>query len=387
MSVMKLKGIRIGNVIYEFDIGLPITKEVGDSVEEAEIKIGNDQSTDIYVKINKRGLYAKQLYVGVGDNAQTIQQLIASSIPAYSGGSGGSLPINIDHRIASENGNNPIAIIKETPGLTAILHSWGFIGDSLSSGYPNNYLFQNDGSGYVKDSQHFPNGFVNFYEYSWGQMMCRLMGTEGANYSNGGQTTHGWLDRYPNQTVSTYNTDGTDNVNFSSSKHNAYAIMLGTNDKTEGFPLGDVDTDIDIEHPENNNLNTYAGCYGKIISLCKEQSPSAKIFLITCPVFENGAAEPEYNDVVRLIADKFTNHAVNQSTHTNVFLVDLAANFTSAQNNELRTLYGSGHSYTQGYMYFAYAFMTYVDYIIRTNPLSFASVYAMDTALFDNGKL
>lgn len=360
-------------VLITTDDDKPVTEvhaELTDDEEEAQTWTSDDYNGkgrgEQYAKISSKGITAKGFFDFDGNNLFPIK-------------------LGIDNRILSESENNPIAIIKETPGLTAILNSWGFIGDSLSSGYPNNYLFDQNGSAYKKDEEHFIGGSVNFYKYSWGQMMCRLMGAFGSNYSNGGQTTFGWLDRYPNNTVATYNTDGTKNVRFSSTKHNAYAIMLGTNDAGNSFPSGNVNSDVDVSNYNNNNLSTYAGCYAKIISLCKEVAPSSKIFAITCPLFESPVPEPTYNNVVRDIVAKFTQYAVSMGNHTNIFLVDLAKYVPNKE--ALKYMYGAGHCHTQGYMYFAYAFMTYVDYIIRNNPLSFSSVYAMDTAIFDNGKL
>ncbi|OUP26218.1 hypothetical protein B5F25_20700, partial [Bacteroides sp. An19] len=76
--------------------------------------------------------------------------------------------------------DNPINHILRVPGYTAIFRDWGFIGDSLCSGEFECY----DGS---------TKKYIDKYEYSWGQQICRLCGADGYNFSQGGQTVKGWI--------------------------------------------------------------------------------------------------------------------------------------------------------------------------------------------------
>lgn len=75
----------------------------------------------------------------------------------------------------------PLSEIKMTPGMTTIFKKWGFISDSL-------------GSGEMQCYEGTTQKFVDMYNYSWGQMLCKLCGSVGFNYSNGGQWTKSWVE-------------------------------------------------------------------------------------------------------------------------------------------------------------------------------------------------
>lgn len=69
-------------------------------------------------------------------------------------------------RVAAKTEVNPIAVIKHDPGMCSIFHRWGYIGDSLSSG--EHEYTRKDGK----------TGYIDLYDYSWGQCMCRAMGRD-----------------------------------------------------------------------------------------------------------------------------------------------------------------------------------------------------------------
>lgn len=291
-----------------------------------------------------------------------------------SGGGGGGDSIfslgfdNIANAPASERESNPIAIVKESMGLTAMFNNWGFIGDSLTSGYM--------AMGNADDGQPIlPNR--NLYPYSWGQIICRMCGANGTNFSVGGLTTETWLNQVPDKTFAYgYNTlTETGGVKFSEDIKSAYTICLGTNDYNQKLAVGSVDSDVDVSNYRNNNLSTYAGRYAKIISLCKELSPSCKIFLITPFTWWSSGAEREgYNAVVRKLATMFPK----------VYLVDLAKHGIKAAS-----FYEYGaHCSSIGNIYVAYTIATYIDYIIRTHSEDFKLHSVIDTVRngIDNGQ-
>lgn len=82
----KIKGIEIDGVLYEFDTGLPSISEQEGGVLDESFEFASDDGSETYVRITPRGLHAKQLYVGTGPTAKTVQQLIN----AAGGGGGGA---------------------------------------------------------------------------------------------------------------------------------------------------------------------------------------------------------------------------------------------------------------------------------------------------------
>lgn len=250
-----------------------------------------------------------------------------------------------DYRIRSFN-DKPLKYIKETPGLTSIFDTWGFIGDSLSSGE----IPLSTDTTKAKD----------LYYYSWGQYMCRLCGSTGTNWSYGGCTTTSWLNSYGINTLD-------------AEKKKGYIIALGTNDCNQNFEIGSK-SDVDFSD-YNNNVNTFFGNYCKIIQQIKSVQPSAKIFVVALPNWWTNAENKGYNSAIREIATMFEN----------VYLIDL---FTYCKNNNYihnKYLIG-GHMNTQGYLWAAYVFCTYIDWIISHNPDEFADVAYIGSE-FDDGNL
>lgn len=87
----KIKGIEIDGILYEFDTGLPSISEQEGGILEESFEFASDDGTDTYVKITPKGLYAKQLYIGTGSSAKTVQQLINAAVASSGGGGGGSI--------------------------------------------------------------------------------------------------------------------------------------------------------------------------------------------------------------------------------------------------------------------------------------------------------
>ena len=248
----------------------------------------------------------------------------------------------------NENEDVPLAHMTYTPGMTAIFRSWGFIGDSLCSGEMECWEKGNDHVSY-KD----------LYEYSWGQHICRLCGAEGYNFSNGGQTAKGWIEQESQRT-------------WAGAKLNpkqAYIIAMGVNDftkaKKSGDPNpGDLKSDVNLED-YTKNADTFAGNMAGIVQRVNSVSPGCKIFVVTRPnmPFCNGEWEP-FNDVVRGLADMFDN----------VYLIDLYKYAPAYDEFFMEKHFLNGHLSAEGYLFTAYMFMDYIDWIIRHNPEDFKDV-------------
>lgn len=251
-----------------------------------------------------------------------------------------------DNRIYNSD-NNPLKSIKETIGFAAILHSIGYIGDSLMSG--ELAYIPSDGEAVYKDC----------YEFSWGQRLSALINGIATNYSSGGLTTRTWINSYINSQGIGHSNDDKSRK-FVETKFQAYINGLGTNDTNQSLPIGTID-DIDFED-YNNNADTFYGNYAKILQKAREVSPKCFLFCLTIPTIWQGAAETNgYNDAIRNIAAKLDK----------CYIIDLYKYLPS--HSYITTNYmNRGHMNTQGYQWIAYAIGTYIDYIITNNPQDFS---------------
>lgn len=229
-----------------------------------------------------------------------------------------------------------------TPGLCGIFHTWGFVGDSLCSGELESV--EKDGK----------NGYNDIYDYSWGQRMCAYMGVTGDNYSVGGETAEGWIRHFWNNPKNRNN-----NIDAKADPKQAYIIALMANDSHRGIPAGNVKTDVDLDDYNNNKGETFAGSYAGIIQRLKSIQPDAKFFVVTAP---KGRNVPDYNDVVRSMADIFEN----------VYVIDLAKYAIDYSDPDFRKAnFTGGHMNAIGYEYTAWMFLNYIDWIIRSRPEEF----------------
>ncbi|MBQ0044414.1 MAG: SGNH/GDSL hydrolase family protein [Bacteroidales bacterium] len=258
-----------------------------------------------------------------------------------------------DMRKDNPEDENPIGTIKETPGLTAIFRSWGFIGDSLCSGEMECYA---PGTDHVS--------YNDMYEYSWGMQLARLCGAEGYCYSQGGQTAKAWLETENSRTW----------AEARLTPKQAYVIALGVNDfyqyELGNLQMGDLSTDVDMEDYKRN-ADTFAGQMAGIVQRVKSIQKEAKIFVVTRPRGEEGPISYEcFNDIVRGLSDFFSD----------VYVIDLyryAWDYGTAEHVVANKL--NGHLSAAGYLQTAYMFCTYIDWIIRHNPEDFKNVPLIGT--------
>ena len=233
--------------------------------------------------------------------------------------------------------DEPLNIINQYPGFAALFTEWGVVGDSLSSGCLE-----------VKtpDEQSYHN--VDFIEFSWPQYLGRLTGSDVTNFSTGGRTAATWLS-------------GNTERDWAGAKTNPkrnYIIALGVNDSETVGTLNDIGT-YDPSTDTDTNGNTFIGHYAGIIQRLRSVSPKSKIFVVTIPKrYSDG--KQAYSKAIRSITNVFDN----------VFVIDL---FTYSKNNDYwNYMYRSGfHLQTVGYLYSAYEIMSYIDWIVRNNTLSF----------------
>lgn len=255
--------------------------------------------------------------------------------------------------------DNPLRILKRDCGYASITHDWGFVGDSLSSG---------EMECYDENGDLVPVPECDFYDYSWGQRLCKLCGVEGYNFSYGGQTARGWITGYRGEEVETYpercwkNGSGGAVTNIKQ----AYIIALGVNDQISHVTLGSK-SDIDISNYENN-ADTFYGNYAGIIQRLRSVQPRCIIFTVTMP---NDRGEgSEYNQAIRTITEMFDKS----------YLIDLETYAVDYKSEQFRKrYYMNGHMNAAGYQYTAYLMNTYIDWIIRNNWDDFIDVSLIGT--------
>lgn len=327
--------------------------------EAASIGLGvsskNTSNVGDEIYISLAGIAKNRNDYNLGSDIYTIDDIINL-------GSGDGIKLsNVDNTIQGDV-SNPLSIVKETAGLSAIFHSIGVIADSLGSG---ELQFYHDGKFVYPDC----------YEWSWGQRLAALIGNcKCTNWSSGGLRADTWIANYWNSEKSGFTLDGSESK-IKNDKKLAYIIELATNDSISEIPVGDFDTDVDISD-YNNNKSTFTGNYAGIIQRVKSIQPSAKIFCITIPEYWSDKAESVgYNDAIRLMASKFSN----------VFIIDLQkyTPIGSEFENQYKMF---GHMTTQGYQYVTYMIATYIDYIIRQNPEKFKKAAVIGTE-YDDGNL
>ena len=234
----------------------------------------------------------------------------------------------------------PLDVIKPDGGFFGIFRTVGCIGDSLSSGEMESL------------DEKGNKGYHDYYEYSWGQYMARATACTVYNFSRGGMTARDYINSFA-EASGFWNPDKV---------CQAYIIALGVNDLCfQQQPLGSIE-DIDLAHPDRN-APTFAGYYGKIIQKYKAISPKARFFLMTM-VQSGPHPEKEKAD-----------HAALLYKIARLFELTYVLDFCKyAPHHDAefrRHFYLGDHLNAAGYLLTAQQVMSYIDYLIRSNPEDF----------------
>ncbi len=223
-------------------------------------------------------------------------------------------------------------------GYARIFRTVGCVGDSLSSGEHESRM---DGE----------VGYHDFYEYSWGQYMARNCGLTAYNFSKGGMTAKAFME-YFGEECGAWKEEN---------KCQAYILALGVNEIYQNVEMGDI-SDIDVNTPENNK-DTFAGNFAKIISKLKAMQPDAKFFLVTIPNGDYEEKGEEQAELLRKMAEIFTN----------TYIIDLRK-YSPKYDEDLRKKFFVGtHMNAAGYIFTAQMITSYIDYIVRHNLEDFAN--------------
>lgn len=243
----------------------------------------------------------------------------------------------------------PLDHLLSDGGFCAIFRSIGCIGDSLASGEHESL------TGGRK-------GYHDYYEYSWGQYMARACGATAQNFSVGGLTALGFLEKMARK-------DPRFALYQPEKKCQAYIVALGCNDITavlQGkLEMGDI-SDV---HPQahSENAPSFAGYMGAILSHIKAVEPKARIFLLTMP--QRPDADPQRVPLQERHAQLMYQLA---ELFEYTYVIDLRQ-YAPAHDADFREVYYlGGHLNAMGYLLTAKQLMSYIDYIIRTHPEDFA---------------
>ena len=240
----------------------------------------------------------------------------------------------------------PLDNIKENGGYTCIFQTIACIGDSLSSG---------EFEYYVDESK--PRQYIDKFEFSWGQFMAKMTGSKVYNFSRGGMSAKEYMETFANE----------NNMFDVSKKADAYIIALGVNDLLNiKMPIGTIN-DIDV-NKYNNNKDTFAGWYGRVISKYKEINPQAKFFFVTMPK----EVDSQFN------AQMKKEHCELLHDLTKVFkysyVIDLY-NYAPIYDEAFKEkFFLHDHMNPAGYKLTALMIASYIDYIIRSNFKDFKQV-------------
>ena len=243
-------------------------------------------------------------------------------------------------------------------GFCSIFRRIGCIGDSLSSG---------------EFESVSPTGEVeyhDFYDYSWGQFLGRLCGSNVNNFSRGGMTAREYCQSFAQE-------QGFWNPEL---RCQAYFLALGVNDLFYApYEFGGSD-DICLSDWRQNR-QTFAGCYAQIIQRLQSIEPRAHFFLITIPRSDEAAEREALADRHQALLREMT------GLFPNCWLLDLRRFAPIYDSDFRRRFYLGGHMNPCGYVLTAKMISSYVDYIIRHNIAQFAETGFIGTPYrFGSGK-
>lgn len=241
-------------------------------------------------------------------------------------------------------GEKPLDTIKDDGGFCAIFRRMAFIGDSLSSGEFE--TIDNDGNRHWYD----------LYEHSWGQYIARATGCKAYNLSKGGMTGKEYWESFADMKSFWANDTAAQ----------AYVIALGVND------IINIKQEVGEVKDYLEDKDTFAAYYGKIIQRYKQISPDAKFFFMTMPKEgENDELREKHAELLYEFTKEFTNsYVIDLYKYGPVYDAKFKENF-----------YLHGHLNPMGYVLTAKMTMSYIDYIIRSNPQDFKKAGFINTGI------
>ncbi len=247
------------------------------------------------------------------------------------------------------NNEKPLEKIAPNGGFTAIFRKIAVIGDSLSSG---------EFESMTKDGT---KGYHDYFEYSWGQNLARIIGSQCFNFSRGGMTAQEYCQSYA------------DSMRFFDPQFasQCYIIALGVNDiLNQNQQIGTIN-DI-CREDYTKNKKTFAGYYAEIIQRYKKIQPRAKFFLMT--LMKESDKENLRLEHRKLLYDL-------SQYFDNTYVLDFYEYAPEYNDDFKKKFYMGGHLNPAGYVLTAHMTASYIDYIIRHNFDDFKEVGYIGTDL------
>ena len=220
-------------------------------------------------------------------------------------------------------------IKKETTEIPYLylFHKMAGVGDSLMSGE------------HVPDSEM--GNAKDVYTFSWLSNLARDARATCVHYSRGGMTAKGWISD-----SNGYRTE----LESENEKSSVYFIALGTNDKNQSYPIGNIE--------DTDDNDTFAGYYKKIIEIIHNHNEHAIIFCVS--MYDNNPISQPYSKMVNDISNLYDY----------CFFVDLIAN--GAKSTKETGLYTHNSHYTSlGYLEVSQTIKKIVEKTVSDNLESF----------------
>ena len=159
----------------------------------------------------------------------------------------------------------------------------------------------------------------------------------------------------------------------------AYIMALGANDLNGNIELGSAD-DIDLENCENNK-ETFAGYYAKIIQKYRAIEPKSRFLLMTMPRAEDTEENKEKNR--KILAHQELLYRMAE-VFPFTYVLDLVK-YAPVYDTEFRkNFFLGGHMNPAGYVLTAKMIASYIDYIIRSNMEDFSQVGFIGTGFHNS---
>ena len=237
-------------------------------------------------------------------------------------------------------------------GFCGIFRTIGCIGDSLSSGELESMNEQGE------------RGYHDYYEQSWGQYLARMAGCKVYNFSRGGMTASEYWNSFAEQN-GFWDED---------KKCQAYIIAMGVNDLINQHQELGSTADIDLDD-YNNNKNTFAGYYARIIQRLKAAQPKARFFLMNFP---RSTPDQEPHPLTGLLYD-----FADFFEYT--YVLDIEKYGPVYDEAFKKHFYLGGHLNTAGYLLTGKMVVSYIDYIIRHHFEDFAQIGFVGTDFHNCG--
>lgn len=245
----------------------------------------------------------------------------------------------------AKGNEDPLDNIPADGGFAGIFRTIACIGDSLASGEFESLNDNNE------------RGYHDMFEYSWGQYLGRLVGSRVYNFSRGGMTAIEYCQSFA-EANRFWDTD---------KLCQCYIVALGVNDLFgRRMPVGTVD-DLNMDDYEQNNPDTFAGWYGRVLQRYRAMQPKSRFFLMT--MLRTG--DPAHDAVVDAHAKLL--YALAEKFEF-MYVIDFAK-YGPVQDAEYhRNFYLGGHLNAAGYLITSRMLAAYMDYIIRNHPEDFSQV-------------